>query len=481
MATSVKKTLVRGVVWNTIEKIVVKGAAFVIGIILARILSPSDYGLIGMLAIFITISNVFIESGFAKALIQNQECKDIDFSTAFVTNVTISLLIYVVLYISAPYIALFYDEPSLTLITRALSVNFVIGALNIVHRAKLMAKVDFKSLAIINFWGTIIGGAIGIFFAYKGYGVWALVFQTIASTASMMFMFPFYSKWTPSIKFATDSFRRLFNFGSKLLVTGVVATIVNNLTTILIGRYYKSGALGYYTRATQYSDLAATTINDVFNTVTFPVLSSLQNDKENLVRIYRRILFYTALITFPLLILLVLLAEPIVVIMLTDKWLPCVPLLQILCVARMFTPISSINMNILNAVGRSDLFMKIDLSKIPFILLATIIAIPFGVEAMAWSDLITTFLCFFVNAYYPGKLFHYGALSQLKDWKYIIISVMFMVGCVYLVLYLLHNLWLQLIIGLFVGLISYIICCVVFKQIDIIEIKSLINRRHDNQ
>ena len=238
--------------------------------------------------------------------------------------------------------------------------------------------------------------------------------------------------------------------------------------------------MGYYTRATQYSDLAATTINDVFNTVTFPVLSSLQNDKENLVRIYRRILFYTALITFPLLILLVLLAEPIVVIMLTDKWLPCVPLLQILCVARMFTPISSINMNILNAVGRSDLFMKIDLSKIPFILLATIIAIPFGVEAMAWSNLITTFLCFFVNAYYPGKLFHYGAISQLKDWKYIIISVMVMAGCVYSVRCLLYNLWLQLIIGLFVGLISYFACCVVFKQIDLMEIKSLINSRNGN-
>lgn len=480
MTTSVKKTLVSGVVWNTIEKVVVKGTAFVIGIILARILSPSDYGLIGMLTIFLTLSNVFIESGFAKALIQNQECEDIDFSTAFVTNVSISILLYIILYFLAPVIALFYDEPSLTSITRVLSINFILGAFNIVHRAKLMAKVDFKSIAIINFIGTIVGGGIGVILAITGYGVWALVFQTIASTLAMMFLFPFFSRWRPSINFAKSNFIKLFNFGSKLLITGGVAAIVNNFTTIFIGRFYRSGALGYYTRAAQYSDLAATTINDVFNTVTFPVLSSLQNDEKYLVRIYRRILFYTALITFPILILLVLLAEPIVRIMLSDKWLPCVPLLQILCAARIITPISSINMNILNAIGRSDLYMKIDLSKIPFILLATLIAIPFGVEAIAWSNLITTLLCFFVNAYYPGKLFHYGAKSQLKDWKYIIISVLVMTVCVYVLRLLVSNLWIQLFLGLLLGLFSYLSSCMLLKQIDFNEIKTIIYRRYDN-
>ena len=341
MTISVKKALVKGVVWNIFEKLVVKGIAFIIGVILARILGPSDYGLIGMLSIFIALSNVFIESGFAKALIQNKNRKDIDFSTAFVTNVSISIVIYLLLFFTAPHIAKFYNEPSLTLITRVLSLNFILGAFNIVHRAKLIAEVDFKSLAIINFGGTIIGGCLGVVLAYMDYGVWALIFQTLTSTFSMMLLFPIFSKWTPSLRFAKQSFQRLFNFGSKLLVTGLISTIVNNLTTILIGRYYKSEALGYYTRATQYSELAAYTINDVFNTTTFPILSSLQDDRERLIHIYRRILFYTALITFPLMTLFALLAEPLVVIMLTEKWLPCVTLLQILCFARMFTPISS--------------------------------------------------------------------------------------------------------------------------------------------
>lgn len=477
MTISVKKALVKGVVWNIFEKLVVKGIAFIIGVILARILGPSDYGLIGMLSIFIALSNVFIESGFAKALIQNKNRKDIDFSTAFVTNVSISIVIYLLLFFTAPHIAKFYNEPSLTLITRVLSLNFILGAFNIVHRAKLIAEVDFKSLAIINFGGTIIGGCLGVVLAYMDYGVWALIFQTLTSTFSMMLLFPIFSKWTPSLRFAKQSFQRLFNFGSKLLVTGLISTIVNNLTTILIGRYYKSEALGYYTRATQYSELAAYTINDVFNTTTFPILSSLQDDRERLIHIYRRILFYTALITFPLMTLFALLAEPLVVIMLTEKWLPCVTLLQILCFARMFTPISSINMNLLNAVGRSDLFMKLDLFKVPFVLLATIAAIPFGVEAIVWSNLITTFICFFVNAYLPGKLFDYGAFKQLKEWRYMILAIIVMSVCVYLVRILIHNLWLQLILGLLVALISYIGCCLLFKQIDINEIKSLIKRK----
>lgn len=476
MGKSVWKTLVSGVVWNALEKVVVKGAAFIIGVILARILSPSDYGLIGMLAIFIALSNVFIESGFAKALIQNQNCKDVDFSTAFVTNISISLVIYVILFVSAPFIASFYEEPSLIQITRVLSINFVLGAFNIVHRAKLMAKVDFKSLAIINFGGTIIGGGVGIAMAYMDYGVWALVFQTITSTVAMMFLFPFFSKWTPSIRFAKDSFNKLFNFGSKLLITGVVATIVNNLTTIFIGRFYKSESLGYYTRATQYSDLAALTINDVFNTVTFPILSSLQSDRDRLIQVYSKILFYTALLTFPLMVLFALLAKPIVVIVLTDKWLPCVPLLQILCIARMFTPISSINMNVLNAVGRSDLFMKLDFCKMPYSVAAIFIALPFGVEAVVWANLITTFVSFLVNGYLPGKMFGYGALSQLRDWRYIILSVLLMVLCVLLVESLITNLWLQLIVGLVVGLVSYLGFCFLFKQISISEIKSLIKR-----
>ena len=213
MAESVRKQLTHGVLWNFIEKVLMEGAQFVIGIILARLLVPSDFGLIGMLAVFIAISNVFIDGGFAKALIQKKECSDIDYSTAFVSNIVVSLIIYVILFVSAPWIAVFYHEPILTDLTRVLALNFVLGSFNIVQRARLMSQVDFKSLAKIKVSSVLIGGFVGVGMAYKGFCVWSLVGQTISATLLQIIVFPFFSKWKPSLRFSTESFRSLFGFG----------------------------------------------------------------------------------------------------------------------------------------------------------------------------------------------------------------------------------------------------------------------------
>ena len=466
MAQSVRSQLLHGVAWNFIEKILIRGVSFFIGIILARLLSPSDYGLIGMLAVFISISNVFIEGGLAKALIQRQNCQDIDFSTAFVANVGISLVIYLIMYISAPRIADFYNEPILIDLTRILSLNFILGSFNIVQRAKMMAKVDFKSLAQINVISTIISGLVGILMAYFGCGVWALVGQTLCSTIVLIILFPIYSRWKPSFKFSIASFRQLFGFGSKLMVTGVYSVVLNNISTICIGKFYRSQQLGFFTRASQFSELISTTSYEVIGNVTFPVLSELQNDKSKLVEVYRKSLFFTALIIFPIMILTTLLARPMIIVLLTEKWLPCVVLIQWLCLARMFTPLSAINMNILNAVGRSDLFMKLDFSKLPLILLTFAITIPISVEAIVIGDFISTFLCFFINAYLPGRMFGYGAWEQIKDWRYIILSIVIMAGAVNLILYFMTNVWLQLIVGGLVGMLVYIGCCLMFNVIN---------------
>ena len=466
MSDSIKKQLVHGIAWNFIEKVLMKSVQFVIGIILARLLSPSDFGLIGMLAIFIAISNVFIEGGLAKALIQKQNCQDIDYSTAFAANIGISIVIYAILFVSAPWIADFYDEPILNDLTRILAFNFILGAFNIVQRAKLMAQVDFKSLAQINVISVITSGCLGVGMAYYGCGVWSLVGQTLCSTIVLIILFPLYSKWKPSIRFSKDSFKRLFVFGSKIMVTGVVSVIVNNISTIFIGRFYKSNQLGFYTRASQFSELIAWTLNDVLGNVTFPVLSELQDDREKMIIVYRKSLFFTAIVIFPVMLLLVLLAKPIVFILLTEKWLPCVVLMQWLFLARMFTPLSAINMNIMNAIGRSDLFMKLDFSKIPLILLILAITIPISVEAITIGNFCSSFLCFFINAYLPGKMFGYGAWEQIKDWKYIIISVLIMALIVSGITYLLDNVWLQLIVGGIAGIVTYIGCCFMFKVID---------------
>ena len=466
MEQNIKRNLLKGVFWNGLEKVLTKGSSFVIGIILARLLAPSDYGLMGMLTIFVMLSNVIIEGGFAKALIQKKDCDNADYSTAFISNVGVSLLIYVILFFSAPWVANFYDEPKLVALLRILAINFVLGALNIVQRAKLMADVDFKSLAQINVVSTLIGGILGIFMAYNGFGVWSLVGQTIGATLVMVMLFPFYSKWKPTFLFSRSSFTHLFGFGSKLMLTGFVSVIVNNITTICIGKHYKSNQLGYYTRASQFSEVIAYTINDILGTVTFPVLSKLQDDTNQMVSVYRRSLFFTALVVFPVMILVALLARPLIVILLTEKWLPVVPLLQILCLARMFTPLSAINMNILNAIGRSDLFMKLDFSKIPIIAISLVITIPLGVKAIVIGSLVISFICFFVNAYLPGKLYGYGAFQQIKDWRYIILSLLIMSAIVYIFMLFVQNMWIQLIIGSILGMGVYILMCLLTKTID---------------
>lgn len=466
MADSVRSKLLHGVAWNFTEKFLVKAVSFVISIILARLLAPSDYGLTGMLAVFLSVSSVFIEGGLAKALIQRQDCQDIDYSTAFVTNVSMSLVIYVVLFFAAPLIADFYDEPLLVSLTRAMALTIVLGSFNIVQRAKLMANVDFKSLAQINVLSIIVTGAIGITMAYLGYGVWALVGQAIGSTLFLIFIFPFYSKWKPSLRFSKESFSRLFGFGSKLMITGVYSVIFNNIATICIGKAYKSQQLGYYTRASQFPDLISFTVNDVLGTVTFPVLSELQNDKDRLVAVYRKSLLATALVIFPVMVLCALLAYPLVLILLTEKWVPCVVLMQWLCLARIFTPLSALNMNILNAVGRSDLFMKLDFSKAPLTIIILAITIPISVEAIVIGSFVDSFLCFFINAYLPGRMFGYGAWQQLKDWKYIILSILLMSVAVYLFMLVVQNVWLQLLVGGTIGIVVYSACCYFFKVID---------------
>lgn len=466
MAESVRSKLIHGVAWNFIEKILVKVASFAISVILARLLSPSDYGLMGMLAIFMSISSVFIEGGLAKALIQRQGCQDIDYSTAFVTNVFLSLVIYAVLFLTAPLIADFYEEPILIPLTRVLALTIILGSFNIVQRAKLMANVDFKSLAQINVMSILVTGAIGIYMAYEGYGVWALVGQSIGSTLFLIFIFPFYSKWKPSLRFSKESFSHLFGFGSKLMITGVYSVIFNNIATFCIGKVYKSEELGYYTRGSQFSDLISFTVNDVLGTVTFPVLSELQNDTDRMVAVYRKSLFVTAMIIFPVMVLCALLAYPLVLILLTEKWLPCVVLMQWLCLARMFTPLSALNMNILNAVGRSDLFMKLDFSKAPLTILILAITIPISVKAIVIGTFVDSFLCFFINAYLPGRMFGYGAWKQIKDWRYILLSNALMSLVVLGFMQLVENAWLQLLVGGSLGVLVYLACCYFFKVID---------------
>ena len=468
----------KGIIWNTIEKVLVKGSSFIITVILARLLTPEDYGIIGMLAIFIALSNVFIESGFSKALIQKKDVSDDDYNTAFITNLGVAFCVYLALFFAAPLIARFYNVSELVLISRVLFVNLILVSCNIVQNAILTRAVDFKSIAKINFFGVFFGGLAGIISAYLGAGVWALVIQTLSTSVTRMMIFPIFSRWYPKFRFSVDSFKKLFGFGSKLLVSGSMAVIVNNISTICIGKFYSQAQLGFYTRAVQFSEIISSIINDVVGTVSYPVLSNLQESREEMVNMYKRSLLYTAMLTFPILLLTALLAHPLVLVLLTEKWLPCVVLLQILCLARMWTPISALNINILNALGRTGLTLKVESIKIAYGLITLAITIPIGVKAIVIGNLINTIISFFVNTYYPGRLLGYGALKMLKDWKYIFLAVCIMTLIVLVFNYFVDNPYLQLLVAGPLGLGAYIGVCVFSGQLNL---KSLIqtvrNRR----
>lgn len=477
MADLVKKQLVNGLLWNALEKFLLQGITFFIGIVLARLLSPSDFGLIGMLTVFLLVLDAFVNSGLNSALVQKHDCTSLDFSTVFSVNLVIAIAGAVILFFAAPYIADFYHEPLLIPITRVLGINVVLSALNIVHRSQLTIRVDFKSLAQINVISTIVSGVIGILMAYTGFGVWALVGQSLSRTVCGMVLFPLYSKWTPSFRFSKQSFHQLFGYGSKLLVTSIYSVVINNVATLFIGRTYTSKDLGFYTKANQTPNTISNFIYGILGTVSFPVMSEIKDDKERMLRLYKKSLFTTAMFVFPLMMLFFMLSKSFIVIALTEKWLPCLTMMQLYCFARMFTPLSALNISVLNASGRSDLFMWMDLSKAPLILGALAITIPISVEAIVWGNMIVTVICFFINSYLPGKLYGYGAFKQLYDWRYIILSVILMCMVVYGYCNLVDNMWIQFFGGGMIGVVSYACFCHLFKVIDFKSLYSMVKNR----
>ncbi len=466
MAESIRKKFFTGLAWTFMQSVVVRALAGVITIILARLLLPEDYGLIGMLSIFIAISEVFIQSGFGQALIQKSDCTDDDFSTAFYFNVGVSILIYIVLFFSAPLIAGFYKEPSLVILTRVLSLNFILGSFNVVQQSKLKKELNFKPLAIITLLCTIISGVVGIVMAYYGFGVWALVGQTLSATLMRVVFFPLFTKWHPNKPFNLESFRHLWGFGSKILVTGIIDVIVTNLSNILIGRFYNKEQVGYFSKGRSLADIPAMTMSSVLGTVLYPVLSEIHNDEARHTAIYKKVSKNAVVFTFPIMILLALLAKPIIIILFTDKWAPAIPLFQALLLARSFLTLNIINANMLQSRGETKLFMNLYFITGPVTLIVTALSIPFGVQAVAWATFLSNLFYYSLFAIVIGKKIGYGFLQQLWDWRMIFISLIVMSISVFFCAYWIQNLWIQLLIGGAVGVFIYLICCKAFKLID---------------
>ena len=395
-------------IWNAVENFSRMGVHFVIGVILARLLDASDYGVLGIISVFIAISQTLIDAGFSNALIQKKECSDEDFSTVFWVNTAIGILIFVVLFFAAPFVAQFFDNTVLTDVLRVMGLSLVFQSLYTVNKVKLTKELKFKQLAYIFFFISIISGTISIGLAYTGWGVWALVSQTVLSIVLSGIVIVYLSKWLPKLIFSKISFQRLFNFGSKLLVSNLLYTFFNNLYNLVIGKCFQPATLGYFTRADGYAKLVPNNISGILQNIMLPVLARQQDDEEGLVRIYIKFIKLTSFFIFPLTLLLVALAKPIILLMLTAKWENSVPILQILCIASLFDHILSINNNYLMVKGKSDYILRLSASSKVFLIIALVASFHFGIIAVAWSKVAYSIVTFLISVYYFKKTLSIG-------------------------------------------------------------------------
>lgn len=386
--SSVKEDTIKSVKWTAIEKISVQGIQFLLGLIMARLLTPEDYGTVGMLAIFIAVSQTFIDSGFSSALIRKNDRTEEDFCTVFYFNIVIAIGCYALLFIASPWIADFFHIPLLSPILRVQSVALVLNSLMGVQVAKLTIDLNFKALAKRTVYASLISGVIGVMLAYAGWGVWALVAQTIVSSLINLVFIWIYCRWYPRLGFSKKSFHELWNFGSKLLASGLLHTVYSNLTPLIIGRYFSSKDLGVYSRGTHLAQYPAQMTNDVLGKVTFPILAKIQDDDEHLIHVYRKYICVSSMAIFFGCVLLAAIAKPLVLFLLTEKWESCIIYLQIFCFSIMFDHICKINLNLLEVKGRSDLFFKLEVIKKTISIAILFASIPFGVIGICVSKVI---------------------------------------------------------------------------------------------
>jgi len=392
-----------------------QGIQFIVTIVLARILLPEEFGLIVLVTIFIGIAGVFVQSGFNTALIQKKNVDEVDFSSVFYLSLVVAGILYVFLFFTAPLLANFFEEPKLVLVLRTLSFTLFLGAVNSIQIAVVAREMQFKKLFFSSVGAIIVSGAVGLVMANMGYGVWALVGQQLTNQLMVMVILWITVKWRPRLVFSIKRVNNLFSFGWKLLVSGLIDTLYINLQSLFIGKMFSPAILGFYNRGEQFPSLIVNNIDGSIQSVMLPTLSSHQEDRHRVKEIVRRSIVTSSFIVLPMMVGLAVIAEPLVTILLTEKWLPVVPFLQIFCASYALWPIHTANLQAINALGRSDIFLKLEIIKKILGLIILGVSIPFGVYAMARGVLVTGIIATFVNAYPNLKLIDYSFQEQWKD------------------------------------------------------------------
>jgi teichuronic acid exporter len=412
---TLKDKTISGLLWSFIDNFSRQGITFVVGIILARMLTPREFGLIGMTTIFIAISQSFVDSGFSQALIRKKNCTQTDYSTVFYFNLVMAMLVYAILYFSSGAISRFFDEPQLKMIIQVLGLGLIVNAFTIIQRTRLTKRIDFKLQTKISVIAVIGSGTLGIIMAYHGYGVWSLVTKTLAGFALTSLFLWIWNGWMPSLVFSKKSFREMFSFGSRLLASGLINTGYQNIYLLVIGKYFSAEELGFYARADQFKNLPSQNITSVIQRVSYPVLSSIQDDIPRLKAAYQKLIKSTMLITFVAMMGLAAIAEPLVITLIGEQWLPSVIYLQLLSFVGMLYPLHAINLNMLNVQGRSDLFLRLEIIKKLMAIPVIIIGITLGIKFMILGMIVNSMIAYFLNSYYSGRFLSYSSLEQIKD------------------------------------------------------------------
>ena len=460
---SLKKTVISSLVWKFLERLGTQGIQFVVSIILARLLLPSDYGIITMIMVFTAIANSFIQSGFSTSLIQKKNSDELDFSSVFYTSFVIAIVCYIILFLASPLIADFYQMPQIKVILRVLALTLFFGAFNSVQNAKLSKDMKFKTLFFSSLGAIIVSGTTGITMAYLGFGAWALVGQQLANIIASTIILWFTSGWRPKIMFSLTRVKGLFSYGWKIMCSSLIDTFYQNLYNLVIGKFYNSATLGNYNKGEQFPKLIAVNIDGAIGSVMLPAYAREQERKDKVKKMVRRAIVTSSLILFPLMLGLAAIAEPLVKILLTDKWLGCVPFMQILCVVYALYPINTANLQAIKALGKSDYFLKLEIIKKILGITVLIITVPHGVYTMAIGQVIVTIISTMINAFPNRKLLNYNYFEQVKDILPNLLIAILMFIVVYPIKYLIDNTILLLTIQIIVGAIIYIALMNIFK------------------
>lgn len=477
---SLKKQATEGLVWTYAQQFGSQIVGFFVSLILARLLLPAEFGLIGMIAVFVSIGNTLLKGGLSQSLIRTKVLDQEDYATVFYFNLLASVLIYVLIFFLSPFIAAFYDQEILTNLLRVYSITFIISAFATVQLARLTKKMDFKTQTLIAIPATIVGGIVGIVMAYTGFGVWSLVWSYMVTSIVSTIQLWIYSKWSPGLIFNKTKFYAHLNFGYKLTLAGLLDTIFNNIYLIIIGKYFSAAQVGFYTRAETMKQLPVSNISNALSKVTYPLFSSIQDDLERLKRVYKQLMQMVIFIIAPVLILMAVLAEPTFRFLFTEKWLPAVPYFQILCITGILYPIHAYNLNILNVKGRSDLFLKLEVIKKIVIVITILIAIRYGIIALLYGQVFTSIVAFLINTHYTGKLINYNAWEQAKDVLPAIILSMIAGSVTWLGDYYQFGNYsdlIRILIGGFLGTLVYIGLAYLFRFRSLNDLKIILKKQ----